>query len=69
MGDAVGSGMNTNHTKKRFQVWKALGNGPYHYVASYQTREKAEQVAGFYRQQVGAVHGEPLKAYVQEREN
>ena len=32
--------MNTNHTKKRFQVWKALGNGPYHYVASYQTRRK-----------------------------
>jgi hypothetical protein len=61
--------MNAKQNKKRFQVWKALGNGPYHYVASYQTREKAEQAAGFYRQQVGAVHGEPFNTYVQEKEH
>jgi hypothetical protein len=52
---------------KPYQVWVALGSGPYRYVASYKLREKAERVATMYRQQVGAVNNEPFKAYIIER--
>jgi len=49
--------------KRPYKVYRALGQGPYQYVAAYATEAKAEAVCAVIRTQHGAEHGEPFYAY------